>query len=118
MFAFSPAVRVFVSTVPVSMSRSFDWLAEQVREFLLEDPLSGHLFVFFNRSSTAAKLLFYHRGGYWLFYRRLERGKFRLPVRRSECRSLEIEQTELLLMLEGLELDGMKHRVRFFREAA
>ena len=118
MFAFSATVRVFVSTSPVSMSRSFDWLAEQVREVLLEDPLAGHLFVFFNRSSTAAKLLFWQRGGYWLFYRRLERGKFRLPVKSSECRSLELEQTELLLLLEGLELDGMKHRARFFREAA
>lgn len=118
MFAFSAGMRVFVSTSPVSMSRSFDSLAEQVREVIGEEPLSGHLFVFLNRDCTAAKLLFWQRGGYWIFYRRLERGKFRLPVRGESCRSVELEQTELLLMLEGLELDGMKHRVRFFREAA
>jgi transposase len=118
MFAFAPSLRVFISTQPVSMSRSFDRLAEQVREVIGEDPESGHLFVFFNKSSTAAKLLFWQRGGYWLFYRRLERGRFRLPVRNDSCRSVEIEQHELLMMLEGLELDGLKHRARFFREAA
>ena len=118
MFAFSNTLRVFVSTEVTDMRCSFDALSERVRTVLGEDPLSGHLFVFFNRSYSAAKLLFWERGGYWLFYRRLERGRFRLPVSKESCRSVEIDQRELLLILEGLELDGMRHRARFIREAA
>ena len=117
MFAFNNSVRVFISTEVTDMRCSFDALSQKVREVLNEEPLSGHLFVFFNRSYSSAKLLFWERGGFWLFYRRLEKGKFHLPVKKESCRSLEIQQRELFLLLEGLELDGMKQKVRFVRES-
>jgi transposase len=117
MFAFNNGVRVFISTEVTDMRCSFDALSQRVTEVFKLEPLSGHLFVFFNRNFSSAKLLFWERGGFWLFYRRLEKGRFHLPVRKESCRSLEIEQRELFLLLEGLELDGMKHKVRFIREA-
>src|SRR5437879_1840403 len=117
MLMLPPGLRVFVCAEPVDMRRSFDSLAAGTREILQENPCSGHLFVFFSRSWSSVKILHWERSGYWIYYKRLERGTFRLPVRHQSCRSLEIDAKELSLILEGLELDGAKHRVRFHREA-
>jgi len=56
MLTWPASVRVFVHTGPTDMRRSFDTLAAMVRAILKQDPLSGHLFVFFNRPRDRAKL--------------------------------------------------------------
>ncbi len=106
-----PSVRVFVHTGPTDMRRSFDTLAAMVREILQQDPLSGHLFVFFNRPRDRAKMLLWDRTGYWLFYRRLESGVFRL--RCGSGSSVEMTATELSLILEGIDLSQAQRRKRF-----
>lgn len=113
----SPGLRVFVCVEGIDMRRSFDSLAAVVKGHLKEDPYSGHLFVFFSRNWSSVKLLHWEKSGYWIYYKRLERGTFKLPVRKSSCQSLELDFQELSLILEGLELDGAKHRVRFQRES-
>lgn len=59
-------LRVFVCTGPVEMRRSFDSLSAVVREYLGEDPLSGHLFVFFSRNWSSVKVLYWEQSGYWI----------------------------------------------------
>jgi transposase len=110
-------LRVLICCEAVDMRKSFDSLAEIVRSVLSADPVSGHLFVFFSKNFSSAKILQWERGGFWIYYRRLEKGTFRLPVRKGTCSSLEVSAHELSLILEGLELDGAKHRVRFERTA-
>ncbi len=110
-------LRVFVCTEAVDMRCSFDSLAAVVKGQLREDPYSGQLFVFFSRSWSSVKLLHWEKSGYWIYYKRLERGTFKLPIRKGSCQSLEVDSKELSLILEGLELDGAKHRVRFQRES-
>lgn len=111
MLTWPASVRVFVHTGPTDMRRSFDTLAALVREVLREDPLSGHVFVFFNRPRDRAKLLLWDRTGYWLFYRRLESGVFRLP---GACGSpVEMTAAELSLILEGIDLSQAERRQRF-----
>lgn len=118
MLTWPPSVRVFVSLAPTDMRRSFDGLAGLANQIIRQDPLSGHLFVFFNRGRTHVKILFWDRSGYVLWYKRLERGVFRLPAGQRDALSLELEGAELALILEGIDLSGAKRRERFVPQRA
>lgn len=117
MLQLDSSLRVFISTDFTDMRRSFDSLANLVQEILHQDPLSGHLFVFLNRNRDSVKILHWEKGGYWLYYRRLERGRFKLPLNKSVAGSIELEPSELSLILEGICLDGSKQRIKFIRES-
>lgn len=116
MFSVPASVRVFVATSCVDLRRGFDGLAALTREVLHLDPLSGHLFVFRNRRGDRLKILFFASGGYCLFYKRLERGTFRLP-QGDELR-LEIDAGDLGLILEGIDLSRARRRPRWRPSAA
>ena len=66
MLSLPPSVRIYLSATPTDMCRSFDGLAQEVMDFLGEDPLSGHLFVFRSRRGNRVKILFWDRSGYVL----------------------------------------------------
>lgn len=115
MLMLPPTVRIFLCTEVTDLRRSFDGLAALVRDFLGQDPLSGHLFVFRNRPGDRLKILYWDRSGLCLFYKRLEKGTFRLPEGAGK-RSVEIECTEMALILEGIDLKEAKRRSRFIPE--
>ena len=85
-------------------------LAEQV---LCEDPYSGHLFVYVNRRADRVKILYWSAGGLALWYKRLEKGTFRLPD--ADDARVEIDATELSLILEGIDLERAKRQRRYQR---
>lgn len=116
MFSVPASVRVFVATGHVDLRRGFDGLAALTRDVLDQDPLSGHLFVFRNRRGDRLKILFFASGGYCLFYKRLERGTFRLP--QGDESRLEIEAGDLGLILEGIDLSRARRRARWRPSAA
>lgn len=62
-----PTVKVYVSTAPCDMRKSFDGLAGLVRSRLSQDPMSGHLYAFFNARGDMVKILFFDRSGYAVF---------------------------------------------------
>jgi transposase len=93
------------------MRRSFDTLAEMTRQVLGENPLSGHLFLFASRRADRVKILYWDRGGYALWYKRLETGKFHLPA--VEGKRVELDASELSLLLEGIDLSGARRERRF-----
>lgn len=113
MLSLPPSVRIFVSTEPTDIRRSFDGLALLVREVIGEDPFSGYLFVFRNRAGDRVKVLFWDRSGFCLWYKRLEKGVFHFPDPDASRRSVEIEASDLSLILEGIDLKGAKRRERF-----
>lgn len=115
MLTLPPSVRVFIFLGPADMRRSFDGLAAMVREIVRRDPLSGHLFVFFNRRRDRVKILFWDRTGLCLWYKRLEEGVFKLPV--SSEPSVEVTSTELSLILEGIDLARAHRQKRYARIA-
>jgi len=107
------SVRVFMCLLPTDMRLSFDSLAMLVDGVLKEDPLSGHLFVFRNRRGDRVKALYWDRDGYALWYKRLEAGVFRFPVRDGD--SLEVSATDLALVLAGIDLGSVKRQKRYVR---
>ena len=104
MIGLPPTVRVYAAAEPVDLRKGFDALATVVREVLVADPLSGQLFLFFNRRANRAKVLFFTRTGYCLIYKRLEKGRFHLPRVVAGARRLELDAAELALLLEGIDL--------------
>jgi len=113
MLNLPPSVRIFISTVPGDMRRSFDGLAAMTEQILAQDPFSGHLFVFRNKRGDRVKILYWDRSGYCLWYKRLEEGTFRFPERREK--SVEVDAAELALLLEGFDLTGARRAKRYSR---
>ena len=117
MLMLNSQTRVLIATSPTDMRKSFDALACFAREVIKEDPLSGYIFVFFNRNRDSAKLLQWEDNGFWIYYKRLERGTFKLPVDNKITNSLEVDATELSLILEGINLNQATQRVKFIRQS-
>jgi len=114
MLSIPESVRVFVARDPVDFRRQFDGLSAIARDELGMDPFDGHLFVFFNKRRDRIKLLVWQHTGFWLFYKRLERGTFEAlaaPNQRSE--SIEIDARKLRLLLDGIDLKQSKFRRHF-----
>lgn len=112
MLSLPPSVRIFVAARATDMRKSFDGLANETRAVIDHDPLSGHLFVFFNRRRTHVKMLYWDRTGYCLLAKRLERGTFWLPPAGTRG-VIELEAAELGLILEGIDLSGARRRPRW-----
>lgn len=106
-------VTVHLAREPADFRKSIDGLAALVQSRLADDPMSGHLFVFHNRRRTALKLLFWTHGGFSLLYKRLERGRFRLPPMDESGNRLQISSAELAALLDGIDLTRARRLPRW-----
>jgi transposase len=108
------AARIYVATQPVSLRRSFEGLSNEVRAVLSSDPLTGHLFLFLNKTRTQMKILIWTRGGFTILHKRLECGRFNFPERVVDgVASVEIDVHELSMLLEGLEVGRARSSARW-----
>ena len=107
--------RVFVCTQPADMRKSFDGLAQMVREFLSANPLSGHLFVFRNKRGDRVKLLYWDSDGLAIWYKRLEEGTFRFPAPTGKGEGVEIRAADLTMLLDGVDPSSVKRQRRYRR---
>ena len=105
-------VRIFLCTQPADMRRSFDGLAQMVREFLQTDPLSGHLFVFRSKRGDRLKLLYWDSDGLAIWYQRLEKGSFRFPLAPAHSHGLESRAADLTMLLDGVDLASVRRQSR------
>lgn len=105
-------VRIFVAVEPADLRKGFDSLCGMVRQTLKRDPLSGHLFVFANKSRQRIKILFWDRTGFVLWHKRLETGLFQFPS--AEETTLEVEPAQLTMLLDGIALGGSRPRAATF----
>ena len=104
--------RIYLCTSPTDMRKGFDTLAALVKEFLGQDPLSGHLFLFVGRAKDRLKILYWDADGFALWYKRLEEGTFRMPRAGLDDVSVELKASELAMMLEGIDLRSIKRTKR------
>lgn len=104
---FTPEVRrILAYREPVDLRKSIDGLVGLVKGVLAEDPLSGSVFVFFNRRGNYLKLVVWDRTGWCLLAKRLEHGRFRLP---GDARTQELGAQVFQLLLDGIAL-GHRHK--------
>lgn len=103
--------RILVATEPVDFRNSIDGLAAAVERHLGERALSGHMFVFTNRSRNALKLLVWTNGGFVLVYKKLERGRFRLP--QTDSGRVTVTPAELAAILDGIDLSSARRLPRW-----
>jgi transposase len=113
MLTLSSASRVFVFTGVTDMRKSFNGLSGLVATHFDVELLSGHLFLFFNRRRDSVKLLLWDQDGLVIWYKRLEAGSFQVSALSETESSLEIDSTQLSLLLSGIDLSSAKRRKRF-----
>lgn len=102
MLSLSHAQHIYLATGATDLRKSIDGLAALVQEALRLDPFSPSLFVFCNRQRDKLKMLYWDNNGFWLFYRRLEKGTFQWPT--SHDSVITLSSRELRWLLDGLSL--------------
>lgn len=114
MLSLRSGTRIFFSTEPTDMRKSFNGLSAIVEHQWESNPLSGDLFIFSNRRQTLLKMLYWDGDGYAIWYKRLEQGTFRIPSPNADGR-VELTTARLAMILEGIELKEIRKRKRYAR---
>ena len=113
MLTLPPSVRIYLATGKVDLRRGHDGLGAIVRNQWKVDIYGGHLFVFVGRRADRCKILFWDRGGFVLYYKRFERGRFRVPKVTADASSVRIDATELAMLLDGIDVVSVKRPKRW-----
>lgn len=95
---------VYLARGSTDLRKSIDGLAALIQQEFNLDPFSSSLFVFCNRGRDKLKILHWDHNGFWLYYRRLERGKFNWPSN-GDSVPLKISPRQLQWLLDGLSLE-------------
>lgn len=106
MLTLPPGTRIYLALTPIDMRRSFDGLSAVVLETLRLNPLDGHLFLFRGKGGDKIKALIWDRNGFAIWYKRLEKGRFKWPQQAAP--SLEISAQEFALLLDGIDFTRLK----------
>jgi transposase len=114
MFGLGPATKIYVAAEAVDMRKGFEGLYGLVRDHLGQDPLSGHLFLFTNRTRTRLKALVWDGSGLWVCAKRLERGRFQWPEAK-ETHSVSMRPEELAMLINGMDLAQARSRPNWYR---
>ena len=107
------AVRILLAAQPVDLRNSIDGLAAMVRTGWGENVYAGHLFVFMSRRRDRVKILTWDNGGFVVLYKRLEQGRFRLPVFHEGAFGAQLESTQLAMLLDGIDLSHVRQPKRW-----
>ena len=108
-------VEIFVGLDPIDLRWSFDRLSGVVAERIGREARCGALFVFFGKRRDAIKVFFFDGSGMCVFYKRLDRGTFRLPQAAGDATSVTIDELTLDDLLDGIDVEskaGMMSQVR------
>jgi transposase len=117
VFGLGLATKIYVAVEAVDMRKGFEGLYGLVRDQMGADPLSGHLFLFSNRSRTRLKALVWDGSGLWVCAKRLEKGRFRWPEAKPQQRAVTMRSEELGMLVNGLDLKQARQRNWYRRSA-
>ncbi len=108
MITIPRSVRILIGSTPIDMRKSIDGLMAIVQEELRENAYSGHLVVCVSRRLDRVKILTWDKGGFILVYKRLERGQFKLPHMDPSSMAVEIDATQLAVLLAGIDFGRVR----------
>jgi transposase len=108
MLGLPPSVRIYFAAALVDMRKGIDGLRVLVEGELKKDPYGGHLFVFVGKSKDKVKILFWDRNGFVLYLKRLERGRFQLPIVNAHTKHVSMEPAQLAMLLDGIDLNARR----------
>lgn len=95
------------------MRKGFDSLSGIVSSQMKGDPLSGSLFIFFNKKHNQVKLLLWEADGFALYHKRLEQGTYEVPEGDAANAAISISSQQLQLILDGISLRSVRRRKRY-----
>lgn len=105
--------RYFLYDHSADMRKGIDSLCGLVRNKMGGNLLSGDGFVFLNSKRDRLKLLVWDRTGFVLYYKRLSKGTYERPKAQIVSKSHPLNQTQLMCMLEGIQLSSIRYRKRY-----
>jgi transposase len=119
MFGLGLATKIYIAVEAIDMRKGFEGLHGLVRDRLGQDPLSGHLFLFTNKTKTRLKALVWDGSGLWVCAKRLEKGRFYWPTvgPEAEARSVTMRSEELAMLVNGLDWTETRQRNWYRRSA-
>jgi transposase len=88
---------IWFHPAPIDFRKQIDGLIMLVSDQLALNPTSGQLFLFRDRTGKKIKMLWWDRNGFWLFYKRMEKGKMKFPTAKESAMTLTRDQLSWLL---------------------
>ena len=112
MFSLNEGNRFVVCLQGVDLRKGLDSLCGLIR-YLSLSPTNGDVYVFLNKSRTTMKLLHWERGGFVIYYKRMESGRVSHKIFLKEGIGFRtIRWDELVLFMEGISVK-IKRRKRY-----
>jgi len=108
MLALPQSVQIYLATEPADMRKQIDGLMAIVRNVWKDNPYTGHLFVFVSRKRNRVKILLFDHGGFVVIYKRLERGRFKVPMPGNGEKRIQLEASELTMLLRGIDYSRVR----------
>ena len=102
--------RVLLCSSVTDLRKSINGLSLLVHEDLEEDPINGTAYIFCNRGRDKVKILVWDLNGFVLLYKRLEKGRFKIPNQKEK---VVLETRHLRWLLDGLDLLHLPNRPHF-----
>lgn len=100
---FNPDITVWLCREQVDMRKQINGLSILISSNMNKNPTNGELFIFFNKHADKIKLLYWDRNGFCLWYKRLEKGRFKIPGDKDR-----LNYEELRWLLDGLDLTDLQ----------
>jgi transposase len=113
MFTLSSHHKFNLFSQPTDMRKGFNGLSGIVSNILQDNPRSGEVFIFVNKTRDKIKLLQWQDSGFVLYYKRLEQGTFELPQYEELEGSIVLSYTKMAMMVDGLSIKNIASRKRF-----
>ena len=113
MLGLNTELTYYYYITPVDMRKGFDGLMGLVHEHISQNERHQCVYAFINKRKDKLKLLHWRIGGYVLYYKRLEKGVFKLPKYDIENGLIVLTYTKMVMILDGISIINLEKKERF-----